>query len=58
MGEKKQTSGSVASVPIDYESVIKRLDEIEMTTVSGRITETVGMIIRAVVPNVKVGEIC
>jgi type III secretion protein N (ATPase) len=58
MGEKKQTSASVASVPIDYESVIKRLDEIEMTTVSGRITETVGMIIRAVVPNVKVGEIC
>ncbi len=42
----------------DFERVIKSLDQIEMTTVNGRITETVGMIIRAVVPNVKIGEVC
>jgi type III secretion protein N (ATPase) len=35
-----------------------KLDEIEITSVSGRITETVGMIIRAVIPNVKIGEVC
>lgn len=33
-------------------------DEIQLTTVHGRITEVVGMLIRAVVPQVKVGEVC
>lgn len=58
MGEEKKSPADISTAPIDFENVIERLDEIEMTTVSGRITETVGMIIRAVVPNVKVGEIC
>ncbi len=58
MGETKKSPAKAASVPVDFESIIEHLDEIEMTTISGRITETVGMIIRAVVPNVKVGEIC
>lgn len=35
-----------------------RLQEVELTTVSGRITEVVGMLIRAVVPQVKIGEVC
>lgn len=34
------------------------LEELEMTTINGRITETVGMLIKAIVPQVKVGEIC
>lgn len=42
----------------NFDNVIERLDQLEMTTVNGRITETVGMIIRAVVPNVKIGEVC
>jgi type III secretion protein N (ATPase) len=34
------------------------LEELQLTTVNGRITEIVGMLIRAVVPQVKIGEIC
>lgn len=42
----------------ELESLIGRLEEIEITTVNGRITETVGMLIKAIVPQVKIGEIC
>ena len=42
----------------NLEKVISELDELEMTSVSGRITETIGMIIKAVVPHVKIGELC
>ncbi len=55
MVEKEVDESSIES---KLEEVIHKLDEIEITTVSGRITETVGMIIRAIVPNVKTGEIC
>ncbi len=34
------------------------LEELELTTVNGRITEIVGMLIRAVVPQVRIGEVC
>ena len=34
------------------------LDSVKLTKVNGRITETVGMLIKAVVPNVKIGELC
>ena len=38
MEEKtEQQPADVAPVPIDFESVVERLDEIEMTTISGRI---------------------
>lgn len=40
------------------ETLIGRLDALQVTTVNGRITETVGMLIKAIVPNVKIGEIC
>jgi len=40
------------------EEVMERLEEVEVTQVSGRITEIVGMLIKAVVPRVKVGEMC
>ncbi len=42
----------------DFEKLIGHLEDIELTTVHGRITEIVGMLIRAIVPNVKMGEVC
>jgi type III secretion protein N (ATPase) len=41
-----------------YDKLISQLEDLELTTVHGRITEIVGMLIRAVVPQVKMGEIC
>lgn len=41
-----------------FDKIIGQLDDISLTTVNGRITETVGMLIKAVVPNVKMGEVC
>jgi type III secretion protein N (ATPase) len=34
------------------------LDDLQLTTINGRITEIVGMLIKAVVPQVKIGEVC
>lgn len=42
----------------DFGKLITHLEDIELTTVHGRITEIVGMLIRAIVPNVKMGEVC
>ena len=42
----------------DFEQLISRLEEVELTTVMGRITEVVGMLIKAVVPQVRIGEVC
>ena len=42
----------------DFDKIISHLDEIELTTVHGRITEVVGMLIKAVIPEVKMNEIC
>lgn len=41
-----------------FDRLIGGIDELELTTVNGRITEIVGMLIKAIVPNVKIGEIC
>lgn len=41
-----------------FDNILGGLDELEMTTINGRITETVGMLIKAIVPNVKIGEVC
>lgn len=41
-----------------FDKLISHLEDVELTTVHGRITEAVGMLIRAVVPQVKMGEIC
>lgn len=41
-----------------FDNIIGGLDELELTTVNGRITETVGMLIKAIVPGVKIGEVC
>ncbi|MCY3974099.1 MAG: type III secretion system ATPase SctN [Simkaniaceae bacterium] len=42
----------------DFDRLIGHLDDVELTTVHGRITEIIGMLIKAVVPNVKMGEAC
>lgn len=41
-----------------FDSILEGLDDVQLTTVNGRITETVGMLIKAVVPQVKIGEVC
>ena len=41
-----------------FEKLISHLDELELTTVHGRITEVVGMLIKAIIPDVKMGEVC
>ncbi|MFZ4773049.1 MAG: type III secretion system ATPase SctN [Chlamydiia bacterium] len=43
---------------MDFDSVFKELDEISLTAMNGRITEIVGLLIKAVIPDVKMGEIC
>lgn len=40
------------------EQLLDQLDGIQLTTIHGRITEIVGMLIKAIVPQVKVGEVC
>jgi ATP synthase in type III secretion protein N len=42
----------------EFDRLIGSLDELQLTTVNGRITETVGMLIKAIVPQVKIGELC
>lgn len=41
-----------------FDKLIGGLDDLELTTINGRITETVGMLIKAIVPGVKIGEVC
>lgn len=41
-----------------FDPLLHHLEEIELTTVHGRITECIGMLIRAVIPQVKMGELC
>lgn len=41
-----------------FDKLMSHLEDVELTAVHGRITEVVGMLIRAVVPQVKMGEVC
>lgn len=41
-----------------FDKILGGLDDLDLTTVNGRITEVVGMLIKAIVPNVKIGEVC
>lgn len=41
-----------------FDQILGGLEELDLTTVNGRITEVVGMLIKAIVPNVKIGEVC
>jgi ATP synthase in type III secretion protein N len=45
-------------LPPSFDKLISHLEEVELTTVHGRITEVVGMLIRAIIPQVKMGEVC
>ncbi len=40
------------------DQIFAKLDDVKLTTVNGRITEVIGTLIRAVVPSVKIGEVC
>lgn len=42
----------------EFDKLIGSLDELQLTTINGRITETVGMLIKAIIPQVKIGELC
>jgi type III secretion protein N (ATPase) len=42
----------------NFDELLEHMDGIELTTVHGRITEIIGMLIKAVVPKVKIGDIC
>jgi type III secretion protein N (ATPase) len=44
--------------PPSFDKLISHLEDVELTTVHGRITEVVGMLIRAIIPQVKMGEVC
>jgi ATP synthase in type III secretion protein N len=46
------------SSPADFEKLITSLEDVQLTTMMGRITEVVGMLIKAVVPQVRIGEVC
>lgn len=41
-----------------FDKLLSHLEDVELTAIHGRLTEVVGMLIRAVVPQVKMGEIC
>ncbi|MBI2742964.1 MAG: type III secretion system ATPase SctN [Chlamydiales bacterium] len=42
----------------EFDRLISDLEEVELTSMHGRITEVVGMLIKAVVPQVAMGEVC
>ncbi|NDA46537.1 MAG: FliI/YscN family ATPase, partial [Alphaproteobacteria bacterium] len=42
----------------DFDQLVSHLEELELTTVHGRITEVIGMLIKAIVPQVTMGEVC
>jgi type III secretion protein N (ATPase) len=46
------------SIEDKFERLTKEIDEIQLAPVNGRITEVIGMLIKAVVPQVKIGELC
>src|ERR1700722_7501890 len=46
------------SMDDEFDRLIGSLDELQLTSVNGRLTETVGMLIKAIVPQVKIGELC
>lgn len=41
-----------------FDTLLSEIEDVQLTTINGRITEIVGMLIKAIVPQVKVGEIC
>lgn len=46
------------SLDLSFEKLEESLDRVELTTVHGRIVEVVGLLIKAVIPRAKMGEVC
>lgn len=42
----------------EFENLLNQFEQMELTHVHGRIVEIVGMLIKAVVPDVRVGDVC
>jgi ATP synthase in type III secretion protein N len=42
----------------NFDFLLGGLEELQLATVNGRITQVVGMLIKAIVPEVKIGEVC
>ena len=42
----------------DFDKLMNSLNNTHLISIVGRIVEVVGMLIKAVVPDVKVGEVC
>jgi type III secretion protein N (ATPase) len=40
------------------DKLMNQLEDLELSTIHGRITEVVGMLIKAIVPQIKMGEVC
>lgn len=59
MSQKKSPSDTFdMQLDAQIDQIMGRLDNVELAVVHGRITQVVGMLIRAIVPGVKVGEVC
>ncbi|SVD80878.1 uncharacterized protein METZ01_LOCUS433732, partial [marine metagenome] len=43
---------------IDLSSFIEAVEKAESITVKGRVTEVTGLVIKAKVPGVRIGEVC
>ena len=41
-----------------FDTILGGLEELQLATINGRITQVVGMLIKAIVPEVKIGEVC
>lgn len=46
------------SIGKKFDELIENIDRVELAPINGLVTETVGMLIKAVVPKVKIGEVC
>ncbi len=42
----------------ELDDIFDKLDDVKTTQVNGRVTEVVGMLLRAIVPDVKIGDVC
>jgi type III secretion protein N (ATPase) len=49
---------SSGNKPVDLDRFLQLLEETPTTSVRGRVTEVTGLVIKAVVPGVKTGELC
>lgn len=41
-----------------FDKILSKLEDVELTTIHGRIVEVIGMLIKAIVPDVKMGDLC